>query len=45
VHGLRRTYYFALKLFWTLSMELLGDVRHVESYLILFGETDNLDSR
>jgi hypothetical protein len=32
-------------LFWTHTMELLGDVAHVESYLIPFGETDNLDSR
>jgi hypothetical protein len=26
-------------------MELLGDVGHVESYFILFGDTDNLDAR
>jgi hypothetical protein len=26
-------------------MELLGDVAHVESYFIPFGDADNLDAR
>jgi hypothetical protein len=30
---------------WTHTMELLGDVGHVESYFNLFGDTDNLDAR
>jgi hypothetical protein len=35
----------AQKLFWMHTMELLGDVGHVESYFIQFGDTDNLDAR
>jgi hypothetical protein len=35
----------AQKLFLTHTMELLGVVGHVESHLIPFGDTDNLDSR
>jgi hypothetical protein len=30
---------------WTHTMELLGDVCHIYSYFILFGDTDNLDAR
>jgi hypothetical protein len=33
------------KSFWTHTMELLGDVGHVESCFNLFGDTDNLDAR
>jgi hypothetical protein len=35
----------AQKSFRTHTMELLGDVGHVESYFIPFGDTDNLDAR
>jgi hypothetical protein len=35
----------ARKSFWTHTMELLGDVCHVESYFIPFGDNDNLDAR
>jgi hypothetical protein len=33
------------KSFWMHTMELLGDVGHVESCFNLFGDTDNLDAR
>jgi hypothetical protein len=35
----------AQKSFWMHTMELLGDVGHVESYFIPFGDTNNLDAR
>jgi hypothetical protein len=35
----------AQKLFWMHTIELLGDVGHVGSYFIPFGDTDNLDAR
>jgi hypothetical protein len=35
----------AQKSFWMHTMELLGDVCHVESYFIPFRDTDNLDAR
>jgi hypothetical protein len=35
----------ARKSFWTRTMKILGDMCHVESYFILFGDTDNLDAR
>ena len=31
VHGLRRTYHWLGKSFWTHPLELLGDMVHVES--------------
>jgi hypothetical protein len=33
------------KSFWMHTMELLGDMCHVESYFVAFGYTDNLDAR
>ena len=35
----------AQKLFWTHSMELPGDMGHVESCFDPFGDSDNLDAR
>jgi hypothetical protein len=35
----------AWKSFWTHTMELLGNVGNVESYVVAFGGTDNLDAR
>jgi hypothetical protein len=34
----------AQKLFWTHTMELLGDVGHVESCFGAFGDSANLDA-
>ena len=39
VHGWRQTYHRLGKSFWTHSMELLGDVGHVESCFGTFGGT------
>jgi hypothetical protein len=36
---------YAWKSFWTHTMELLGDVGHVESCFGLFGDSANLDAR
>jgi hypothetical protein len=35
----------AQKSFWTHTMELLGDMGHIESYFSLFGDSANLDAR
>jgi hypothetical protein len=35
----------ALKLFWTLPMEALGDVGHVESRFVLFRDSVSVGSR
>jgi hypothetical protein len=35
----------ARKSFWTHTMELLGDMGHVESYFGAFGDNANLDVR
>jgi hypothetical protein len=35
----------AQKLFWMHTMELLGDVHHVEARFVPFGYSANLDAR
>jgi hypothetical protein len=45
VHGLRRMYDKAQKLFCTHPMELLGDMGHVESRFGLFGDSVSVGAR
>ena len=45
VHGLRRTYHRLGKSFWTHSMELRGDVGHVESCFGPFGDGVSFGAR
>ena len=45
VHGWCRTYHRLGKSFWTHSMELLGDVGHVESCFGPFGDSVSVGAR
>jgi hypothetical protein len=42
---LRRTFPRLRKPFWTHTMELLGDMGHVESHFGPFGESFSVDAR
>ena len=45
VHGLRQTYHWLRKSFWTHVMELLSDAGHVESRFGPFGDSITVSAR